>query len=210
MSFRSGAATIAFTIPQANYSKTEVHVAQVLYADRIDSPIGTILIVSDGRALCAVDYRGYDHRMTAFLAARYGDYELHEARDPAGATSALQAYLAGDIRALDGLAVDTGGTPFQQRVWEELRRIPAGTTIAYGELARRIGMPLSASRAVGHANSQNPVAIVVPCHRVIGADATLTGYAGGLDRKRWLLEHEGVRLRAEPKPPVDAQISLFG
>jgi methylated-DNA-[protein]-cysteine S-methyltransferase len=182
---------------------------QDLYADRIDSPIGTILIISDGTHLCALDYRGYDHRMNAFLAARYGPYQLHDAEDPGGATTAVRAYLAGNITALDTVAVDTGGTPFQQRVWAELRRIPAGTTIAYGELAIRVSGAPNASRAVGHANSLNPVAIVVPCHRVIGADATLTGYAGGLDRKRWLLEHEGVRLRADPKPRNESQLSLL-
>jgi len=183
--------------------------AQELYADRIESPIGTILIISDGTRLCALDYRGYDHRMNAFLAARYGAYDLHDAEDPGGATSAVRAYLGGDLRALDTLAVDTGGTPFQERVWAELRRIPVGTTITYGELAIRVTGGISASRAVGHANSLNPVAIVVPCHRVIGADATLTGYAGGLERKRWLLEHEGVRLREEPKRRNDAQLSLL-
>jgi methylated-DNA-[protein]-cysteine S-methyltransferase len=183
---------------------------QQLFADRIDSPIGTILMISDGKRLCALDYRGYDHRMTGFLAARYGAYELHDADDPNGASSAVRAYLAGDMAALDRVAVDTGGTPFQERVWAELRRIPPGTTITYGELAHRVGQP-TASRAVGHANSLNPVAIVVPCHRVIGADATLTGYAGGLDRKRWLLQHEGVQLRAEPAPRRnEAQLSLLG
>jgi methylated-DNA-[protein]-cysteine S-methyltransferase len=182
---------------------------QDLYADRIDSPIGTILIVSDGTRLCALDYRGYDHRMTAFLSARYGAYDLHDAKDPGGASSAVLAYLRGDFDALEAVPVDAGGTPFQQRAWAELRRIPAGTTITYGEQARRLGLPMSASRAVGHANSQNPIAIVVPCHRVIGADATLTGYAGGLDRKRWLLEHEGVRLRSEPKLRDDQQLSLL-
>jgi methylated-DNA-[protein]-cysteine S-methyltransferase len=181
---------------------------QDLYADRIESPIGTILVISDGTRLCALDYRGYDHRMTAFLAARYGAYQLHDAEDPGGASTAVRAYLAGEITALDAVAADPGGTPFQAHVWAELRRIPAGTTITYGELAQRIGQP-TASRAVGHANSLNPVAIVVPCHRVIGADATLTGYAGGLDRKRWLLEHEGVRLREEPKRRNDAQLSLL-
>jgi methylated-DNA-[protein]-cysteine S-methyltransferase len=179
-----------------------------LYADRIESPIGTILIISDGTRLCALDYRGYDHRMNAFLAARFGTYQLHDAADPGGASTAVRAYLAGDMTALDSVAADPGGTPFQADVWAELRRIPAGTTITYGELARRIGQP-AASRAVGHANSLNPVAIVVPCHRVIGADATLTGYAGGLERKRWLLEHEGVRLREGPKPRNDAQLSLL-
>jgi methylated-DNA-[protein]-cysteine S-methyltransferase len=181
---------------------------QQLYADRVDSPIGTILIISDGTRLCALDYRGYDHRMTAFLAARYGSYELQDASDPGGASTAVRAYLEGNIAALEGVVADPGGTPFQARVWAELRRIPAGTTISYGELARRVGRP-TASRAVGHANSLNPVAIVVPCHRVIGADATLTGYAGGLERKRWLLEHEGVRLRAEPQRRNDAQLSLL-
>jgi methylated-DNA-[protein]-cysteine S-methyltransferase len=180
-----------------------------LYADRIDSAIGTLLLITKRERLCALDYRGYDHRMNAFLAARFGSYALHDADDPGGTTSAVRAYLGGDLRALDVLAVDTGGTPFQESVWAELRRIPAGTTITYGELARRVGQP-SASRAVGHANSLNPVAIVVPCHRVIGADATLTGYAGGLDRKRWLLEHEGVQLRAEPPARSSKnQLSLF-
>ncbi len=180
----------------------------VLYADRIESPIGTILIISDGARLCALDFLGYDHRMSAFLAARYGAFQLHDAQDPGGASSAVRAYLGGDMTALDAVAADPGGTPFQARVWAELRRIPVGTTITYGALAQRVGQP-AASRAVGHANSLNPVAIVIPCHRVIGADATLTGYAGGLDRKRWLLEHEGVRLRDEPRRRKDAQLSLF-
>jgi methylated-DNA-[protein]-cysteine S-methyltransferase len=139
-----------------------------------------------------------------------GEDRLHDAEDPGGASGAVRAYLGGDMSALDDLAVDTGGTPFQERVWAELRRIPAGATITYGELARRVGQP-TASRAVGHANSLNPVAIVVPCHHVIGADATLTGYAGGLDRKRWLLQHEGVQLRDQrPKQRDDAQLSLLG
>jgi methylated-DNA-[protein]-cysteine S-methyltransferase len=180
-----------------------------LFADRIESPIGTLLIISDGTSLIALDYRGYDHRMNRFLAARFGSFQLHDADDPGGATSALRAYLAGDVTAIDALPVNAGGNEFQRRVWDELRRIPAGTTISYGEQARRIGLTAAASRAVGHANSQNPVAIVVPCHRVIGADATLTGYAGGLDRKRWLLQHEGVRLREDPKARNEAQLSLL-
>jgi methylated-DNA-[protein]-cysteine S-methyltransferase len=182
---------------------------QDLYADHLDTPIGTILIISDGARLIALDYRGYDHRMNAFLAARFGAYRMRAAGDPGGATTALRAYFAGDIGAIDGLAVDGGGTPFQQSAWAELRRIPAGSTISYGEQARRVGLPVAAARAVGHANSQNPLAIVVPCHRVIGADATLTGYAGGLHRKRWLLEHEGVRLRPEPTPKNDHQLTLL-
>ena len=181
-----------------------------LYADRLESPLGTILLISDGERLCALDFRGYDHRMHGFLAARFGTYELEEMHDPAGAATALRAYLAGDFSALDAVAVDPGGTPFQARVWAELRRIPPGTAISYGELARRVGQP-AASRAVGHANGQNPVAIVIPCHRVIGADLTLTGYGGGLDRKRWLLTHENVPFRDNQPPSrrqLEGQLSL--
>jgi methylated-DNA-[protein]-cysteine S-methyltransferase len=101
----------------------------------------------------------------------------------------VQRYFDGELGALDGLAVRTGGTAFQRSVWAELRRIPVATTISYGQLAGRIGRP-SASRAVGMANGANPVAIVVPCHRVIGANAKLTGYGGGLHRKAWLIAHE--------------------
>jgi methylated-DNA-[protein]-cysteine S-methyltransferase len=114
---------------------------------------------------------------------------------PRTLTDALGAYFAGDLHAIDPLETRTGGTHFQQRVWTELRRIPAGGTITYGELARRIGRP-AACRAVGLANGSNPISIVVPCHRVIGADGQLTGYGGGIARKRWLLDHEQRALPA--------------
>ena len=104
-------------------------------------------------------------------------------------TKALDAYFEGDICALGSLRVAARGTPFQEKVWQGLRAIPPGQTRSYGQLAAAIGRP-GASRAVGAANHANPVGIVVPCHRVIGANGALTGYAGGLDRKRWLLEHE--------------------
>src|SRR5262249_24563412 len=109
----------------------------------------------------------------------------------AGAASAMRRYFAGDLRAIEALVVDPGGTPFQQRVWAALRRIPVGTTVAYSALAQRIGDPL-AVRAVAAANGQNPIGIVIPCHRVIGAAGSLVGYGGGLPRKRWLLAHEGA------------------
>ncbi|HYM71109.1 MAG TPA: methylated-DNA--[protein]-cysteine S-methyltransferase [bacterium] len=162
-----------------------------LLIDRVASAIGTILIISDGARLCALDYSGYERRMMRLLRARYGEVRLHPTRNPAGLSRRVRAYLAGTHRAIDDVAVDTGGTPFQRRVWSALRKIPVGQTLSYGGLAERLGMP-AASRAVGRAVSLNPVAIVVPCHRVIGADGTLTGYAGGLDRKRWLLAHEGA------------------
>ncbi len=105
----------------------------------------------------------------------------------------VEAYLAGDLHALDEITVNPGGTEFQQTVWSALREIPAGTTRTYAQLAASIGRP-SAWRAVGLANGRNPVAIVIPCHRLVGSNGTLTGYAGGLERKRWLLHHEGARL----------------
>lgn len=164
-----------------------------LFIDRVDSPIGVLHLVSDGRRLCALDYHGYDDRLRRHLTLRYGPHRLREAVDSGGATTAMRRYLAGDLGAIDALEVDTGGTPFQHAVWAALREIPCGTTASYGELARRVGEP-TAARAVGITNSLNPVAIVVPCHRVIGADDSLTGYGGGMHRKQWLLEHEGAQL----------------
>lgn len=113
---------------------------------------------------------------------------------PSVAGCALDAYFAGDLSAVDRLAVETGGTPFQRVVWAELRNIRSGRTVGYGTLAARLGRP-KAVRAVGLANGANPVSIIVPCHRVIGVDGSLAGYAGGLERKRWLLEHEGADWR---------------
>jgi len=157
----------------------------------MNSEIGDILIVSDGDCLCALDYADYRTRMLSLLTTRYGSISLKPVIDPSGISSSLRAYLNGNYAALDSIRVNPGGTAFQRQVWAELQTIPPGKTISYGELARNLGKP-SAYRAVGMANSLNPVAIVIPCHRVIGANATLTGYAGGLERKRWLLRHEGV------------------
>jgi methylated-DNA-[protein]-cysteine S-methyltransferase len=108
----------------------------------------------------------------------------------------VRDYLGGDLDALAPVVVETGGTPFQRSVWTALRDIPPGTTVSYRELARTIGSP-AAVRAVGAANGANPISIVIPCHRVIGSDGSLTGYAGGMERKRWLLEHEGWRARPD-------------
>jgi methylated-DNA-[protein]-cysteine S-methyltransferase len=165
-----------------------------LLLDRVGSPLGEILIVSDGRVLHALDYAGYETRMHALLRKRYGPVRLLPAADPGGVRSRLSAYFAGDFGATETIAIETGGTVFQQQVWSALRRIAPGTTLAYGELALRLGHGRAASRAVGLANSLNPIAIVIPCHRVIGANAALTGYAGGLEKKAWLLRHESAQL----------------
>jgi O-6-methylguanine DNA methyltransferase len=164
-----------------------------LWIDEFDSVLGTILLVSDGESVRALDYVEYRERMERLLRSHYGSFELHAACDPGGASAAIQAYLSGGLRALNEVPVATGGTAFQRRVWARLRQIPVGATTTYGELAREFGMS-NGARAVGLANGSNPIAIIVPCHRVIGANGKLTGYAGGLERKQWLLAHEGARL----------------
>jgi methylated-DNA-[protein]-cysteine S-methyltransferase len=161
-----------------------------LWIDTIDSPIGQISIVVDEDRLCALDFADYQPRMMKLLAQRYESVELVPYSNPLGSIDRLQAYLAGDLTSLDRIPVRMGGTTFQQQVWLKLTEIPVGEVWTYGELAKSIGKP-TASRAVGMVNSLNPIAIVVPCHRVIGAQGKLTGYAGGLDRKQWLLQHEG-------------------
>ncbi|HEY1930999.1 MAG TPA: methylated-DNA--[protein]-cysteine S-methyltransferase [Acetobacteraceae bacterium] len=163
-----------------------------LFVERVPSPIGTILLISDGDALRALDFEDFADRMHVLLRRYEGECELTPGRAAGGAAERIAAYFAGELTALDDIPVRTGGSDFQRRVWAALRQIPAGTTTSYGRLAAAIGAP-TASRAVGLANGANPVALVVPCHRVIGADGSLTGYGGGLPRKAWLLRHEGGR-----------------
>lgn len=175
-----------------------------LLVDRLRTPIGELVIVSDETArVRAIDWQDHEDRMLRKLTIHYGagGWTLTRAGDPFGHTAVLAAYMDGDLAALDSLAVSTGGTTFQKQVWCALREIPSGTTTSYGELAKRIGRP-SAVRAVGLANGANPIGIVVPCHRVIGADGSLTGYAGGLQRKRWLIAHEA---RHTIRPPVEVR-----
>jgi methylated-DNA-[protein]-cysteine S-methyltransferase len=167
-----------------------------LFIDRIDSALGKILLVSNGERLCALDYADYENRMMMLLKRHYPDFQLREVRDPQGFSSVIRAYLVGDIDGINYIPVNTGGTAFQQQVWSALRMIPPGTVLTYGELATQLGKP-TAYRAVGMTNALNPIAIVVPCHRLVGANGALTGYAGGLERKRWLLQHEGVRITNE-------------
>ncbi len=164
---------------------------RLLY-DRMDSPIGEVLILADAQGrLRALDFGDYEHRLEKLLDRRTGRRleSVEAAKDPFGLATTLAAYFKGDIAAIDRLRVSAPGTPFQRKIWSALREIPAGETQTYGQLAARIGHP-TAVRAAGAANGANAVAIVVPCHRVIGADGTLTGYAGGVERKRWLLAHE--------------------
>ncbi len=163
-----------------------------LQLDRVASPLGTLLVVCDDACrLRALDFHDCEARMQRLLRAHYGEhgFALGAGAAPAAVADALAAFLAGALDALDPIEVRCCGTPFQRRVWSALREIPSGATRSYGEIARSIGKP-NASRAVGLANGANPIAIVVPCHRVIGADGSLTGYGGGIERKRWLLDHE--------------------
>lgn len=157
--------------------------------DEFESPIGRILFASNGEGICALDYAGYESRMEGLLTRRFSTFEFRRGSDPYQLKRCLRSYFEGELFALDDTPVSMGGTAFQEQVWKSLREIPAGHTRTYGELAARLGRA-QAARAVGHANSLNPVAIIVPCHRVIGASAALTGYAGGLARKEWLLRHE--------------------
>jgi methylated-DNA-[protein]-cysteine S-methyltransferase len=161
--------------------------------DTIDTPIGKVMVVVENNNLCFVDFEGNDTRMRQLLEKRFGSYELERQENPCGYSAKLEAYFAGDLNAVDDIPVSTGGTEFQRKVWLGLRQIPSGETRSYGQMAAKLGAP-TASRAVGMTNGLNPISIVLPCHRVIGASGTLTGYAGGLSRKKWLLEHEGVQL----------------
>jgi methylated-DNA-[protein]-cysteine S-methyltransferase len=168
---------------------------------RFESPIGTIVLVHDQRQrLRALDFQDYDSRMQRLLRLHYGqagnDFSLREEGAPRSTVLAMKRYFGGDLTAIETIPTATAGTRFQRSVWCALRTIPAGKTLSYGVLARTLGCP-KAVRAVGLANGSNPIGIVVPCHRVIGADSSLTGYGGGIERKRWLLSHEGIGFRSD-------------
>lgn len=161
-----------------------------------DSPLGPMTLVAGPAGVCRLEFGGPEE-IEPGLVRRFGQVELVAAADPAGGVRALGRYFAGELAALDTLPVDTGGTPFQAAVWKALRRIPVGRTWSYSELAAEVGRP-AAVRAVGAANGKNPVPLILPCHRVIGLDGRLVGYGGGLDRKQWLLRHEGARFVRQP------------
>ncbi|MHB1925443.1 MAG: methylated-DNA--[protein]-cysteine S-methyltransferase [Acidimicrobiales bacterium] len=155
----------------------------------LDSPIGTLTLAARDGRITGLHMDGADHAPTGLETWRRDDSQFKEA------VRQVRAYFAGELTDFD-LPLELEGTDFQRRVWQALQGIPYGQTISYGELARRVGN-VKACRAVGLANGRNPVAVIVPCHRVIGANGTLTGFGGGLDRKKWLLDHERSLLHRE-------------
>jgi methylated-DNA-[protein]-cysteine S-methyltransferase len=161
--------------------------------DRIETPIGTMVLVARDGVLLLLEFEDAAGRVNREMRARFGDVKLEQVTNPFGLSDVVRDYYAGHLHVIDQLITDGGGTPFERQVWTELRKIPCGTTCSYGDIARKLG-DVGLSRAVGMANGKNPIAIVVPCHRVIGAYGTLTGYGGGLMRKEWLLRHEGALL----------------
>ncbi len=168
----------------------------VMQSARIETPIGAVRVFVAEGGLVGLGFEDGLGGLKTFLNRRFGGEVVEEANDPAGVATRLGAYFAGDLAALDAIRVDPGGTPFQRDIWSALRKVPAGSTISYSGLAAAAGHA-EAVRATGLANARNPIAIVIPCHRVIGADGSLTGYGGGIERKRWLLRHE-AKLRQLP------------
>ena len=156
----------------------------------VASPVGPLTLVARDGVLCGLFMNEQRHRPDELVFGHADRGTFADVEDQ------LEAYWAGDRTEFD-VALDMDGTEFQRAVWAGLRDIPYGTTMSYGELARRVGRP-KACRAVGLANGRNPIGIIVPCHRVIGSSGALTGYGGGLDRKRWLLEHERARTATSP------------
>ncbi|NOT35206.1 MAG: methylated-DNA--[protein]-cysteine S-methyltransferase [Candidatus Eisenbacteria bacterium] len=160
----------------------------------VSTPIGPITLIARDGKLVGLEFSARKDRVRWLrkrLTDHLGEFDTREHKDPAGAATRLRRYFAGDSNALDDQPVELHGTEFERSVWKQLKRIPTGRTISYRTLAERVGQP-SAARAVGGANGRNPIALFVPCHRVIAADGTLGGYGGGLDRKRQLLKLEGA------------------
>jgi len=181
-----------------------------LVSETIDTPLGELEIVTDQQGqLRALEWADFHHRLLQLLVRHYGvavspkemgskitssgaktSFSLNQDSVDAAVRQRIQDYFSGDLHAIDSLPVATAGTEFQRRVWQMLRTIPCGQIMTYGQMAAKLDNP-GASRAVGLANGSNPISVVVPCHRVIGSNGALTGYAGGVDRKKWLLIHEG-------------------
>lgn len=166
---------------------------QTFFIDRLSSPAGELVLIADEKgAMRALDWSDHYERLMRLLERHYRTegFLLQDQGNPSGLTEIMQRYFAGELAVIESVPVMTAGTEFQRSVWQQLRKIPCGETITYSELAKRIGRA-SACRAVGSANGANPISIVIPCHRVIGAQGEMSGYAGGVERKKWLLAHEG-------------------
>lgn len=204
-------------------SQSGAGVTRALWRESVPTPIGPLtLLTDDDGAVCALEWEDREARMHELLERQRGGagVELRERGAASTARTAVEAYFDGQPDVVESVAVSLGGTEFQRLVWSALRGIPLGLTLSYGALAERLAKP-RAVRAVGLANGQNPIAIIVPCHRVIGADGRLTGYAGGLERKRWLLAHEArlgprtdtrevERTRDGESAALRGQLPLFG
>lgn len=169
-----------------------------LFEERLATPLGELIILTDELAHTrAVDWIDYEARLHELLRRQYPHHpvSIQPAVTQSQALQALTNYFAGDLHAIHAVPCQLGGTVFQQQVWDALQTIPCGSTWSYAQLAQHIQRP-KAVRAVGTANGANPISIIIPCHRVIGNDQGLTGYAGGLERKRWLLQHEGALVKS--------------
>ena len=157
----------------------------------LTTPMGRVHLVTAPAGLCALSWEAGWEAARLALARRFGTLQFEEDPYLGGIPDLLRAYFNGALGALGAIPTDPGGTPFQRRAWAALRQIPAGSTWSYGQQAAFMGRP-EAARAVGQANGSNPIPIVVPCHRVVAATGQLGGFSSGLERKRWLLRHEGV------------------
>ena len=161
----------------------------MVHTRELDTPIGTLTVAGRDGRVCLVHFGAADDHVSRWIRKWYPEEAVERHDDPGGAIASLEAYFAGELDALDSIAVEMKGTPFQLRTWTALRSVPAGQTATYAQIARMIEAP-SAVRAVGAANGANPIAVIVPCHRIIGSNGSLTGYGGGLERKQWLIRHE--------------------
>jgi methylated-DNA-[protein]-cysteine S-methyltransferase len=152
-----------------------------------------MVLVARGGVILVLEFADKDDRMARACKARVGDVELQQASNSFGLSDRRRACFGDDLSAIENLLTDGGGTVFEEKVWAALKRISCATTVSYGSIARKLG-DIQHLRAVGTASGKNPIAMVVPCHRVIGADGSIVGYGGGLTRKKWLLRHDGVLL----------------
>jgi methylated-DNA-[protein]-cysteine S-methyltransferase len=183
-----------------------------LFSSNLQSPIGELeSLTDDSGVVRALQFADCRSRYERYRRAHFGSFRAEHVTAPRALSSALAAYFSGDLDALDDLLIAPAGTQFELQVWTALRKIEVGTTVHYGKIARKLGLPdPRAAIDVGAANGSNPIAIIVPCHRVIAKDGSLKGYAWGVQRKRWLLEHEGAMRRVDDTAAVSETLALPG